>query len=231
MVLEATSDHSPAHRRVSDLPDWGYLLREYYELYRFLSSGGSDRIRAHQRAVREAISRVAKSDAALHFDPPAQKPVTAHLKRALDEGRLERTAPLIRAIESVQDSLIWQYGYEKVPRGLDKKYAYAELCGPNGPIITNEVILGLVLFAPKCTYPAHSHAGISESYVCLSGAVSENHQGVYAPGSMIFNPPEHMHRITVSNQEPSLLAYAWIGRPEVLANQKMVFSRPRTKKA
>ncbi|GGB35599.1 putative dimethlysulfonioproprionate lyase DddL [Roseibium aquae] len=230
MVLEADLGLSPAHRRVSDLPDWGYLLREYYELYRFLSSGGSEHIRAHQRAVREAISRVAKADAPLHFDPPAQKPVTAHLKRALDEGRLERTAPLIRAIESVQDSLIWQYGYEKVPRGLDKKYAYAEICGPNGPIITNEVILGLVLFAPKCTYPAHSHAGISESYVCLSGAVSENHQGVYAPGSMIFNPPEHMHRITVSNQEPSLLAYAWMGRPEILANQKMVFSRPRTRK-
>jgi len=228
--LEAVTGHSPAHRRLSDLPDWGYLLREYYELYRFLSSGGSDRIRAHQRAVREAISRVSKSNASLHFDPPAQKPVTAHLKRALDEGRLERTAPLIRAIESIQGDLIWQYGYEKVPRGLDKKYAYAEVCGPNGPIITNEIILGLVLFAPKCTYPAHSHAGISESYVCLSGAVSENHQGVYAPGSMIFNPPEHMHRITVSNQEPSLLSYAWIGRPEVLANQKMVFSRPRTKK-
>ena len=94
-----------------------------------------------------------------------------------------------------------------------------------GPVETREVILGLVLFAPGCTYPAHAHSGITESYVCLSGAVSENHQGVYAPGSMIFNPPEHLHRITVSDREPALLAYAWIGRPEDLAGQKMVFTR------
>ncbi|MEO9528893.1 dimethylsulfonioproprionate lyase family protein [Roseibium sp.] len=155
----------------------------------------------------------------------AQKPVTAHLKRALDKGCQERTAPLIRALESIQDHLIWQYGYEKVPRGLDKTYAYAEICGPNGPVLTTEVILGLVLFAPACTYPAHAHSGISERYICLSGAVSENHQGVYAPGSMIFNPPEHTHRITDSKTEPTLLAYAWIGPQQQLAGQKLVFSR------
>lgn len=214
-----------ARKRLADHPDWGYLLREFYEAYRFLSSGGSDKIRAHQRAVREAIARVQNSDAEIRFDPPAQKPVTAHLRRALDEGKLERTAPLIRSIDSVREHLVWQYGYEKVPRGLDRTYAYAEICGPNGPILTTEVILGLVLFAPGCTYPAHAHNGIWESYICLSGAVSENHQGVYAPGSMIFNPPEHMHRITVSKLEPALLGYAWIGPKERLANQKMVFSR------
>lgn len=214
-----------AQKRLSDYPDWGYLLREIYEAYRHLSSGGSDKIRAHQRAVREAISRVKKSNAEIRFDAPAHKPVTAHLRRALDEGKQERTAPLIRSVDSVQDHLIWQYGYERVPRGLDKTYAYAEICGPNGPILTTEVILGLVLFAPNCTYPAHAHSGISESYICLSGAVSENHQGVYAPGSMIFNPPEHTHRITVSKTEPALLAYAWIGPRDRLANQKMVFSR------
>jgi len=220
-------ERSLAHRRLSDYPDWGYVLREFYETYRFLPSGGSDRIRAHQRCVREAVSRVKKSNAEIRFDAPAQKPVTAHLRRALNEGKQERTAPLIRSIESVQDHLIWQYGYEKVPRGLDRTYAYAEICGPNGPVLTTEIILGLVLFAPGCTYPAHAHNGISESYVCLSGAVSENHQGVYAPGSMIFNPPEHMHRITVSKLEPALLAYAWIGSHDRLANQKMVFSRKR----
>ena len=212
---------------ISDLPDLRYLLREYYELYRFLSSGGSDRIRAHQRGVREAISRVLKENGPVRFTPPTQLPVTAHLKRALDEGRLERTAPFIRSLESIADRLVWQYGYEKVPRGLERKFAYAEICGPTGPVLTNRVILGLVLFAPGCTYPAHSHEGISESYICLSGAVSENHQGVYAPGSMIFNPPEHMHRITVSQYEPALLAYAWAGPPDLLANQKMVFTRTR----
>jgi dimethylpropiothetin dethiomethylase len=92
-------------------------------------------------------------------------------------------------------------------------------------VLTTEVILGLVLFAPGCTYPAHAHKGITESYVCLSGSVSENDQGVYVPGSMIFNPPEHLHRITVSSRDPALLAYCWLGNRENLMHQKMVFSR------
>lgn len=211
--------------RLSDRPDWGYLLREYYELYRFLSSGGSPRIRAHQRAVREAVNRVMRANAELRFREPAWKPVTAHLARALAEGKLERHAAVIRALEAVSPALDWQYGYDRVPRGLERKFAYAEIAGPNGPVLTDKVILGVVLFAPGCTYPAHAHDGIEESYVCLSGAVSENHQGVFSPGSLILNPPGSTHRITVSDREPSLLAYAWIGPEERLANQKMVFSR------
>ena len=123
--------------------------------------------------------------------------------------------------------LSWQYGYEKVPKGLLGSYAYAEVAGPQGPVVTDDIILGIVLFAPGCTYPAHAHKGITESYVCLSGAVSENHQGVYVPGSMIFNPPEHLHRITVGISEPALLAYAWIGGRSDLIDQKMVFSRKK----
>lgn len=213
------------HPRLQDRPNWLYLLRDYYELYRRLSAGGSTKIRSHQKTVRDCISRVIKSNAVVHERDSVTKPVTAHFQRALDNGRLERHAPFIRALESVRQHLVWQYGYEKVPKGLERKYAYAELVGPTGPVMTDEVILGLVLFAPSCTYPAHAHDGISESYICLSGAVSENDQGVYAPGSLIFNPPEQRHRITVADQNPALLCYAWTGDREKLANQKMVFSR------
>jgi dimethylpropiothetin dethiomethylase len=216
-------------QRLTDLPDWRYLLREFYEMYRHLSAGGSDSIRAHQRAVREAINSVIRADPPVRPLEPTLKPVTAHLRRALDEGRQERHAPVIRAIEAVRDNLSWQYGYEKVPRGLERKFAYAEFVGPNAPVATCKIIVGIVLFAPGCTYPAHAHRAITESYICLSGAVSENHQGVYAPGSLIFNPPGHMHRITVSNFEPALLAYSWMGSEEALAHQKMVFSRPRNR--
>ncbi|MEM8754497.1 MAG: dimethylsulfonioproprionate lyase family protein [Pseudomonadota bacterium] len=213
--------------RLAEAPDWTYLLREFYELYRYLPSGGSQKIRAHQRAVREAVSRVMQSDPTVRLDPPEAKPVTAHLRRALDEARQERTAPIVRTIDALDHALVWRHGYEKLPGKLDKTYAYAEFAGPHGPVVTEEVILGVVLFAPGCTYPAHAHKGITESYICLSGAVSENHQGVYAPGSLIFNPPEQMHRITVGAREPALLAYAWIGPREHLTDQKMVFGRGR----
>ena len=90
-----------------------------------------------------------------------------------------------------------------------------------------ELILGLVLFAPRCTYPAHSHDSISESYLCLSGAVSEGDTGVYAPGSLLFTPPNRPHRITTGDFEPTLLSYAWTGTPEKLQSQKMSFTRKR----
>lgn len=215
-----------ADRKLLDLPDWWYLLREFYEFYRYLSSGGSPMIRSHQRAVREAISRIMTANAPVKWLEPEQKPVTTHLRRALDEGLLERHASVIRAIQAVHHGLSWQYGYDRLPRGLERKFAYAEFTGPSGPVITDEVILGVVLFAPGCTYPAHAHDDISESYICLSGAVSENNQGVFGPGSLIFNPPGHTHRITTCSLEPSLLAYAWSGPREALANQMMKFSRP-----
>ncbi len=212
---------------LKSLPDWQYLLQEFYELYRYLPAGGSSRIRTHQRKAREAISRVIKANALVRPQPFEEKPVTAHLRRALDEGCTDRMASVVRSLDAVSKNLSWQYGYEKVPSGLVGSYGYAEVAGPQGPIVTSEIILGVVLFAPGCTYPAHAHSGITESYVCLSGAVSENHQGVYMPGSMIFNPPEHLHRITVSDREPALLAYAWLGQAADLQHQKMVFTRAR----
>ena len=210
---------------LSDRPAWGYLLRDFLEMYRIIPAGGSAKIRAHQRLVREKITAVLRADPPLRQTKGNARPVTTHLQRALDQGRGGAMSRVIRSIDGLSGQISWQYGYEKVPRGLDQKYAYAELLGPAGPVTSDQIILGLVLFAPGCIYPNHAHEGITESYICLSGAMSQNDQGVYVPGSMIFNAPGQMHRITVADLEPSLLAYAWVGPVEKLISQKMVFAR------
>ena len=227
---EGGAADNPGHeeaRRLSDEPDWYYLLREYYEMYRLSSAGGSTRIRAHQRLVRGTISKISDANPPVVLDEPVEKPVCIHLKRALDRGRLQSTATVIRAIESVAPQLRWLYGYDRVPKHLLRKFAYAEVIGPRGPIVSSQLIVGLVLFAPRCVYPSHSHNGLTESYYCLSGSVSENDAGVYAPGSLIFNPPGLSHRITVDAREPCLLAYAWHGAEHDLVSQKMIFSRSK----
>ena len=215
--------------RLSNFPDWLYLLREIYSLYRFSSAGGSAKIRAHQKEVRHRLSKLLNEDPQVNGFEAAEKPVCMHLSRALDMGLSYPTGQLSRAIERIRWQLSWAYGYSKVPSGLHAKYAFAEFLGPNASIMSKELILGLVLFAPGTTYPTHSHQGIAESYFCLSGSISENDVGVYVPGSLILNPPEHPHRITTSDREPSLLAYAWVGPPDKLANQRMVFNRKRKK--
>ena len=137
---------------------------------------------------------------------------------------------MARALREVKDSLSWEYGYEKVSKSLGQKYAYCEILGPQGPVQCDTLILGFVLFAPNTTYPQHSHQDIEESYVSISGAWSENNTAVYAPGSLIFNRPGDEHRITTGDRDPCLLAYAWVGPGERLAEPQMKLSAARKPK-
>ena len=207
--------------RLSAHADWQYLLREYDSLYRQGSAGGSGVIRGHLRRVRDALSRTVAADPPVEPRQPAAKPVVAHWGRALDNGCAGPLAGLCRSLARVAPELTWEYGYSRVPPHLARRFAYAELLGPRGPVLANELILGLVLFAPGCIYPQHAHPGIAESYISLSGAWSENDGAVYAPGSLILNRPGESHRITVGAREPCLLAYAWIGAPERLVEPGM----------
>ena len=139
-----------------------------------------------------------------------------------DSGPL---ANLSRVLYRVENQPTWEYGYQKVPRELAKRYAYCEMMGPQGPIQAEGLILGLVLFAPEITYPQHRHDEIEESYISLAGAWSENDNAVYAPGSFILNRSTQHHRITVGIREPCLLDYAWIGPPERLSAPEFRFSK------
>ena len=137
--------------KLSDQVDWHYVLREFWNVYRFSSAGGSKPIRSHQREVRNRLSAEMEGDPPVLAREPETLPVCAWLGRALDQGLLERTAPLVRALRRVTDELTWKYGYKRVPRGLIRKYGYAELMGPDGPVASERLILGLVLFGPRCT--------------------------------------------------------------------------------
>lgn len=212
---------------LTDAPDWIYLLREFESLYRHGSSGGSDKIRSHKRRARDALSRVVSDNPPVVDRPAATLPVVAHMPRALDLGERAAMQGMARALREVRDRLTWEYGYEKVPKSLARKYAYCEILGPRGPIPCDGLILGFVLFAPRTTYPQHSHDGIEESYISISGAWSENNAAVYAPGSLILNGAGDEHRITTGDLEPCLLAYAWTGSPDALADPGMTFTKPR----
>ncbi len=214
-------------RRLFDAPQWLYLLRDYDAVYRYGSAGGSKAIRSHRRRVREAVSDVIEANPGVVDREPADLPVVAHLPRALDLGTQGVLDGMCRTIARVSDDLTWEYGYERVPQALRKKYAYCEILGPRGPIHAENLILGLVLFGPRTTYPQHHHQGIEESYVSLAGAWSENDAAVHAPGSLILNRAQAEHRITTGDYEPCLLAYAWTGPPAELAEPRMKFSTRR----
>lgn len=213
--------------RLHDQPNWVYLLQEFESLYRQGSAGGSRAIRSHRKRVRESLAALIDANPPLSPRAPETRPVTAHLDRAFDLGQRAGPQGLCRALERLSHLLTWEYGYEKVPKALARKYAYCEVLGPRGPVLSDRLILGFVLFAPNTTYPQHSHRDIEESYISVAGAWSENEMAVYAPGSLILNRPGHEHRITTGETDPCLLAYAWIGPGDRLAAPGMTFTRPR----
>lgn len=213
--------------RLFDRPDWMYLLREFDTLYRHGSAGGSRLIRSHRKRVRDTLSRIIDANPAVVDRPPEVKPVTAHLRRALDQGERAAVGGMARALGHVTDALSWEYGYERVPKSLIRKYAYCEVVGPRGPVQSEQLVLGFVLFAPKTTYPQHSHEEIEESYISISGAWSENDVAVHAPGSLILNRAGEEHRITTADRDPCLLAYAWVGPETRLSAPGMKLSSTR----
>jgi dimethylpropiothetin dethiomethylase len=177
--------------------------------------------------VRDTLSTIIDADPAFTPRDAASKPVAAHLPRALDQGERGAMQSMARALSRVSHELTWEYGYEQVPKALARKYAYCEVLGPRGPVRTDRLVLGFVLFAPKTTYPQHSHHEIEESYISVAGAWSENDVAVHAPGSLILNRSGDEHRITTAEREPCLLAYAWIGPENRLNTPGMKFSSHR----
>lgn len=225
-ITDAAAESAPV-ARLRDHPNWIYLLREFEALYRYGSAGGSSAIRSHRKQVRDRLSATIAANPEISGRAHAIKPVTAHLPRALDLGERAAMQGMARALREVRDDLHWEYGYERLPKALSQKYAYCEILGPQGPVRSDRLILGFVLFAPNTTYPQHSHQEIEESYVSISGAWSENNAAVYAPGSLILNRPGDGHRITTGDQDPCLLAYAWIGSEARLAAPGMKLSATR----
>lgn len=213
--------------RLSDRPNWLYLLREFDTLYRHGSAGGSKLIRGHRKRVRDTLSLLIDNNPEVAAREPILKPVTGHLQRALDLGERGIMHDMARSLSRISHLLTWEWGYQKVPRSLESKYAYCEILGPRGPIRSERLILGFVLFAPKTTYPQHSHKEIEESYISVSGAWSENDVAVHAPGSLILNRPGSEHRITTADRDPCLLAYAWVGPETKLSEPGMKFSSTR----
>lgn len=221
----------PGTQHLADCPDWVYLLREFDTLYRYGSAGGSPAIRSHRKRVRDRLSAVMSQNPEIHSRAHETKPVVAHFARALDLGERGAMQGMARALREVRDRLSWEYGYEKMPKALVRKYAYCEILGPKGPVICNNLILGFVLFAPSTTYPQHSHQEIEESYISISGAWSENNAAVFAPGSLILNRSDQEHRITTGDREPCLLAYAWTGPEERLSQPGMKLTATRRSKS
>ena len=203
---------------------WAAVFSEYSDLYQSAFSAATTAEKEHQQEVIAKIKDQQDDFDLTFFKEPEEKPVCEYLSQVIRSETNHFTNPLLNSIKEIRDSLTWEYGYNDLPTELKQKYAYTEILSPDGPILGQEIILGLVLLAPDCLYPEHSHEQIAESYVVLSGTVTVNGNQDFKPGYSIYNSPGEKHELATTRQ-PCLLAYAWSGDKGILANNTMEFDK------
>lgn len=128
-------------------------------------------------------------------------------------GRVEPQA-VLDALLPLAQWLPWAYHYEwrhDAP-DLGSRMAFAELIGPEAPMRSDRVCLGLTFMAPHTLYPDHRHPA-TELYYVVAGPAAWTLDGVeveHAPGSFILHPSNAIHSMR-TREEALLAVYIWIG--------------------
>mgnify|MGYP001085513339 CR=1 FL=1 len=132
-------------------------------------------------------------------DPPQALPVLSHL-------------PSIAMWHELAD-LPWTDGGFSLPAAIKGRNAYAELVGPEGPVVSGRCRFGLYLQEPDCLYPPHSHAA-EELYLLLDGSAEWQLDDCrpFTPPSpgLVHHQPWQKHAMR-TGASPLLALWAWLG--------------------
>jgi len=175
-------------------------------------SQGDDAVAAELRSVLSLLPEIVPVQTAdIHGDPGHS------VSRFVDDA----LAPKLGTVSDVSDALRpiaailpWRFSY--APRadlpGLENRMAWAEFVGPEAPIHSDKIGIGVTLIGPHTLYPAHFHPAV-ESYFVLSGTALWTAAGVtraLPPGSFILHPENIVHAME-TYEAPLLAAYTWTG--------------------
>ncbi len=104
-------------------------------------------------------------------------------------------AQLLSALTAISDALPW---YKRSAPGVpdfEEGHVNAEILGPKGLEIREDILVGVSLMRPELTYPDHHHPP-EEVYVVLSeGLWRQNDAPWWSPGvgGYVYNPPDILH--------------------------------------
>ncbi len=146
---------------------------------------------------------------------PEDQPVCRHLEATLDMTEAGPASPIAAAIRPLASALGWRHRYDvdhKLPN-FSRNYAHAEIVGPPGPVLSQDLRCGLILQALQTFYPTHNHTAV-ELYLVLGGTV-EWQRGdepwvLRPPGAFILHRSQIGHAMRTL-KEPLLALYAWHG--------------------
>lgn len=109
--------------------------------------------------------------------------------------------------------LPWTDGDFSMPAAIRSRNAYAELVGPEGPLLSTRCRFGFYLQAPDCLYPPHSHAA-EELYLLLSGSAEwwlDDSEPFLPPcPGLVHHLPWQKHAMR-TGAFPLLALWVWLG--------------------
>ena len=127
--------------------------------------------------------------------------------RLCDDATVHVRAPL----EAVRACLHWRRNSAYANADFLDGYGYCELLGPTGYARDASVAMGILLLAPRVTYPPHQHPA-RETYVVVAGRAQwcQGDEGwrVRSPGDRIEHASNEPHSMRTTD-EPLLAAYLW----------------------
>ena len=124
-----------------------------------------------------------------------------------------KLAPLDTIVEQISNLVIWYEASRGVPDFFKGGYAFAEIIGKRGLMVSNHIRLGLYIQKPEINYPLHAHDA-EESYLILSGNTDwqiENKKFRVGPGCIVHHHSSEAHG-THTNKEPLLAVWIWTGQ-------------------
>lgn len=132
-------------------------------------------------------------------DPPQALTVLSHLPSIAAWPELAR--------------LPWTDGDFSMPAAIKSRNAYAELIGPEGPVVSAKCRFGFYLQAPDCLYPPHSHAA-EELYLLISGSaewqLDDGESFLLAGSGLVHHRPWQKHAMRTGSA-PLLALWVWLG--------------------
>ncbi len=122
-------------------------------------------------------------------------------------------SPLDILIKSISEKLVWREASRGVPDFFKGGYAFAEIIGEKGLIVSENIRIGLFLQKPQVNYPLHAHEA-EELYIILSGnarwKIDEKMFNVI-PGTIIKHQSCQDHA-TFTEEETLFALWIWTGK-------------------
>ena len=122
-------------------------------------------------------------------------------------------SPIDVLIRSISEKLVWHEASRGVPDFFKGGYAFAEIIGEKGLIVSENIRIGLFLQKPQVNYPLHAHEA-EELYIILSGnarwKIDEKMFNVI-PGTIIKHQSCQDHA-TFTEEETLFALWIWTGK-------------------